>query len=144
MKPRLPIFFFLLPLDCILVGSMVWGLWAHNNDAFNYYPAYVTKLTATHVDFVLILGADYTRSYNRTQQVLIVDEIPKQTDISVNTTVIAQHKSDKKEWYRSGTIVGFPGDMFASVRFDDGKTQKWIRLDNIRKVKRPRFCNGNI
>ncbi|KAL9989294.1 hypothetical protein ACROYT_G003828 [Oculina patagonica] len=105
--------------DCILVGSMVWGLWAHNDNAFNYYPAYVTKLNATHVDFVLILGADYTRSYNRTEQVLIVNEIPKQTDISVNTTVIAQHRSDKKEWYRSGTIVGFPGDMFASVRFDD-------------------------
>ncbi len=127
-----------------MLGSMVWGLWAYNKDAFNYYPAYVTKLTATHVNFVLILGAKFTRSYNRTEQVLIVDEIPKQKDISVNTAVIAQHRSDKPEWHRSGTIVGIPGDRFVSVRFDDGKIQNWVKLDNIRIVKRPRFCNDNI
>ena len=93
---------------------------------------------------MLILGAEYTRSYNRTKQVLVVDEIPKQTDISVNTSVIAQHRSDKAEWYRSGTIVGFPGDTFASVRFDDGATKNWVKLDHIRIVKRPRFCSDNI
>ena len=125
--------------DCILLGSMFWGLWRYNYGANNYYQAYITKLTATHLDFVLKLHSRYTRRYRRTDQVLIVDIVPKMKNVSINSSVIARERSDLPARYRSGTVLGFRSPTLASVKFDDGKT-KLVLSKYIRLVKRPRFC----
>jgi len=122
---------------------MFWGLWKYNHGADNYYKVYITKLNVTHVDFVLAINKQQTRSYRRTQEVLILDTIRKQKDIPVNSSVIALHRYDKPEWYRSGTVVKFSGTAFASVKFDDNTTN-WVRFENLRLVKRPRFCISDI
>ena len=119
---------------------MFWGLWKYSHGADNYYKVYITKLNVTHVDFVLAINNQKTRSYRRTQEVLILDTIRKQRDIPVNSSVIALHRP---EWYRSGTVVKFSGTAFASVKFDDNST-KWVRFENLRLVKRPRFCISDI
>ena len=126
--------------DCILVGLMIWGLWSYRRGANHYYKAYITKLTDTHLDFVLQIGAQYKRSYQRTDQVLILDTIPTIKDISINSTVIArQHPNTLPDRYRSGIVVGFPSASSASVKFDDGET-RMVLLKYLRLVKRPRFC----
>ncbi|XP_078348103.1 sushi, von Willebrand factor type A, EGF and pentraxin domain-containing protein 1-like isoform X1 [Oculina patagonica] len=130
--------------DCVLVGSMFWGMWAFNKDAFNYYRAYITKMSDTHVDFALKFDKRLTRSYKRTEPVLIIDKVPSMEDITVNSPVIAEHRTDQPRWYRSGTVKGTSGSAFVSVEFDDGKLTKWVRLENLRLVKRPRFCVDNI
>jgi len=127
--------------DCILVGSMFWGLWRHNKDAFNYYKAHITKLTATRLDLVFKIGSQYTRTYPRTESVLILDTIPKLKDISINSSVIA--KSNIPERYRSGTVTHFPSETSVFVKFDDGKT-KLVLFEDLRLVKRPRFCVNDI
>ena len=119
---------------------MFWGLWSYKHGANNYYKAYITKLTATHLDFVLQIGAQYKRSHQRTEQVLILDTIPTVKDISINSTVIArQHPNTVSDRYRSGIVVGFPSAFSASVTFDDGQT-RMVLLKYLRLVKRPRFC----
>lgn len=70
---------------------------------------------------------------------LILDKVPKLKDISFNSPVIALHKEDKPEWYRSGIVVGFQSAASASVQFDDGKISL-VLLKDLRLVKRPRFC----
>ena len=122
---------------------MFWGLWKYNKEAFNYYLAYITKLNATHLDFVLKLNRKLTRSYRRTEEVLILDTIPDKKDISVNSSVIARHKQSHPEWYRSGTVVGFSGTGFASVQFDNNE-KSWVTFKNLRLVKRPRFCVNDM
>jgi len=129
--------------DCVLVGSMFWGLWKYNKEAFNYYLAYITKLNATHLDFVLKSNKKLTRSYRRTEEVLILDTIPNKKDISVNSSVIARHKQSHPEWYRSGTVVDFSGTAFASVQFDNNE-KSWVRFKNLRLVKRPHFCVNDV
>lgn len=139
----LNLFFSPFPLDCVLVGSTFWGLWRHNNGAFNYYLVYITKLNATHLNFVLQYNNKRTRSYERTKEVLILDKIPNKKDISVNSSVIARHKERNPEWYRSGTVVGFSGTAYASVKFDDDK-EAWITFENLRLVRRPHFCVNDM
>ena len=122
---------------------MFWGLWRYNYGANNYYRVYITKLTATHLDFVLKLDNRYTRSYRRTDPVLILDTVSKMKDISINSHVIALQRSDLPGRYRSGTVLGYPSPTVASVKFDDGET-KLVLLEYIRLVKRPRFCLNDI
>jgi len=126
-------------LDCILVGSIFWGLWSYKHGVNNYYKASITKLTATHLDFMLQIGAQYKRSYQRTEQVLILDTIPTTKDISINSTVIARQHRRLPNRYRSGIVVGFPSAASASVKFDDGETHE-VLFKYLRLVKRPRFC----
>ena len=135
---------FLFSLECILVGSLFWGLWAYNKKAFNYYRAYITKITGTHVDFVLEINSKQTRSYRRTEPVLIIDKIPEMKEVSVNARVIAVQNTAHKEWYRTGNVTRIVGTSLVSVRFDDGKPRKWVPLNELRLVKRPRFCMDNI
>ena len=137
--------FFSCRLDCIHVGSVVWGLWEPKEVSLSYYLVYITQLNATHVDFVL----DYyeskllTRSYNRSEPVtvLIVDKTPKMTDIPVGSRVIGVHKQKHKEWYKTGTVVRTSGSIYAYVRFKSG-TARWVPLRELRLEKRPRFCTS--
>lgn len=123
---------------------MFWGLWSYRHGAHGYYKAYITKVTATHLDFTLQIGAQYKRSYRRTEEVLILDKIPTIKDISINSTVIArQHPNTLPSRYRSGIVVGFPSASSASVTFDDGETHI-VPLQYLRLVKRPRFCVNDI
>ncbi|XP_068726391.1 sushi, von Willebrand factor type A, EGF and pentraxin domain-containing protein 1-like [Montipora capricornis] len=132
--------------DCIHVGSVVWGLWERNLalSMLHYYLAYITKLNATHVDFVLDYYVDkaLTRSYNRTEPVLVIDKIPEMKDISVGSRVIGVHRETHKEWYQTGTVTSIPDSRYVSVRFDRGVTRRWIPLDELRLLRRPRFCTN--
>ena len=135
--------FFSFRLDCIHVGSVVWGLWERKGDSLSYYLVYITQLNATHVDFVL----DYyenkllTRSYNRSEPVtvLVVDKTPKLTEISVGSRVIGVHKQKHKEWYKNGTVIRTSSSNYAYVRFNS-RTKRWVPLRELRLEKRPRFC----
>ena len=132
-------------LDCIYVGSVVWGLWERKEGSLNYYLVYITQLNASHVDFVL----DYyyprkflTRSYNRSEPVLVVDRIPKKTDISVGSRVIGVHKSTHKEWYQAGTVTQISRwSDHVRVRFNSGE-KRWVPLRELRLEQRPRFCTN--
>jgi len=130
--------------DCILVGSEVWGFWAFNDNSFNYYKADIIKLNATHIDFALQVNNRKTRSYKRSDPVLVVDKIPEMKDISVNSRVIAVHRTDRKEWYRNGTVTGTDGSSFVSVKFHDGQQRRWIPLNELRLVNRPRVCVDRV
>ena len=129
-------------LDCIHVGSVVWGLWTRKEDSLNFYKVYITQLNATHVDFVLDYthgdGRLLTRSYNRSEPVLIVDETPKMIDILVGSRVIGVHRREHKEWYQAGTVIR-TGSNYAYVRFNSG-TERWVPPRELRLVRRPRFC----
>ena len=132
--------FFSCRLDCIHVGSVVWGLWEREGDSLSYYLVYITQLNATHVDFVLDYYNDkfWTRSYNRSEPVLVVDKTPKMTDISVGSQVKGVHRRTHKEWYKNG-VVTRTSSSYVFVRFNSG-TGRWVRLKELRLVKRPRFC----
>jgi len=122
---------------------MFWGLWRHKDGVFNYYKAYITKLTAKRLDFVLKIGSQYKNSYPRTESVLILDTVPKLKDISINSSVIA--KSNIPERFRSGTVVALSwhSATSVSVKFDHGET-KVVLLEDLRLVKHPRFCVNGI
>ena len=122
---------------------MFWGFWRHNKDADNYYKSYITKLTATHLGFVLQYDNRLTRSYRRNDSVLILDKVPEMKDISINSTVIARQHSHLPERYRSGVVVDFPSASLVSVKFDDDKTAS-VNLQHLRLVNRPRFCVNDI
>ena len=134
--------FFSCRLDCIHVGSVVWGLWERKGDSLNFYLVYITQLNATHVDFVLDYnhgdGRLLTRSYNRSEPVLIADEIPKIIDILVGSRVIGVHKRAHKEWYHAGTVIRM-SSPYAYVRFNSGR-ERWVLPRELRLVRRPRFC----
>ena len=141
----LPLILFscLFSSDCILVGSIFWGFWKYSHDAMNYYKAYIIKLNPTHLDFALQVSARHTRSYRRNNPVLILDTVPKKTDISINSSVIARQHSRLPDRYRSGTVVGFPRATLVSVKFDDGETLS-VLLKHLRLLNRPRFCVNDI
>lgn len=112
-----------------------------NLNATNYYRARITRINSTHVDFALLLNNKQTRSYRRTDQVLIIDKVPSIGDVSHNSSVIANqfNKSDLR-WYRTGQANHTSGDSFVFVNFDDGKG-KLVPLERVRLVSRPRFCS---
>ena len=122
---------------------MVWGLWEREGDSLSYYLVYITQLNATHVDFVLHLshpdGKLLTRSYNRSEPVLVVDKTPKMTDISVGSRVITVHRRTHKEWYKNGMVIRTSRSNYAYVRFNSG-TERWVPLWELRLEKRPRLC----
>ena len=134
--------FFSCRLDRIHVGSVVWGLWERKGDSLNFYLVYITQLNATHVDFVLDYthgdGTFLTRSYNRSEPVLIVDETPKMIDVLVGSRVIGVHKGKLKEWYQAGTVIRTASN-YAYVRFNSG-TERWVPPRELRLERRPRFC----
>ena len=80
---------------------------------------------------------------NRTDPGLIIDKEPEKREISVNTSVIAVHKPAMPEWYRTGivknTATSKMGEFSVSVRFDNGDL-RLVPLQQLRLVKRPRFC----
>jgi len=76
--------------------------------------------------------------------VLVIDKIPQMKDISVNSRVIAVHIPGRKEWYRTGTVTGTDGSSFVSVKFRNGQRRRWIPLNELRLVNRPRVCVGRV
>ena len=84
------------------------------------------------------------RSYKRTEPVLVIDKIPEMKEISVNSSVIAVHKPSMQEWYRAGNVTGTNERLsLVHVRFKNGD-QRWVPLNQIRSVKRPKFCLDRI
>ena len=114
-------------------------MWAYKKNALNYWRAYITKVNATHFDFALQINKEQTRSYRRTDQVLIIDQTPKINDISANSSVIANQRKDPN-WFRTGTAIRISGNSMVIVKFDDGET-KGVPLERVRLVSRPRFCS---
>ncbi|CAH3169809.1 unnamed protein product [Porites lobata] len=129
--------------DCILVGSKFWGLWTERDRSNNYYRAFISGINDTHIEFILEYNNALKRVYNRTDPVLIIDKEPEKREISVNTSVIAVHKPAMPEWYRTGivknTATSKMGEFSVSVRFDNGDL-RLVPLQQLRLVKRPRFC----
>jgi len=76
--------------------------------------------------------------------VLVVDKIPEMKDISVNSRVIAVHRTDRKEWYRNGAVTGTDGSSFVSVKFNNGQQRHWIPLNELRLENRPRVCVDRV
>ena len=135
------IFFF---LECILPGSVFWGLWSRRNNSLNYYEAFITRITHSHIDFLLQINNGQRRSYKRTEQVLVIDKISDMKEISVNSSVIAVHKYSMPEWYRAGNVTGTNERLsLVHVRFKNGD-QKWVLLNQVRLVKRPTFCVDRV
>lgn len=101
-------------------------------------------MNATHLDFALVVNKAQTQSYNRTDQVLIIDKAVEMKDISVNSRVIAVHKPHMPEWYRTGTVTNATvssSRRYVSVKFDNGDQRFRVPLKELRLVKRPVFCN---
>lgn len=71
---------------------------------------------------------------------LVIDKIPEMKDISVNSRVIAVHKPYLKEWYRAGTVTRIFDSSFVSVMFVNGDQRRWVPLNELRLVNRPRVC----
>ena len=119
---------------------MVWGLWVRKDNSLNYYKAFITRITASHIDFLLEINNKQRRSYKRTEPVLVIDKISDMKEISVNSSVIAVHRPDKPEWFRAGNVTGTNERLsFVTVRFKNGD-QKWVPPNQLRLVKRPKFC----
>lgn len=75
---------------------------------------------------------------------LVIDEIPEMKEISVNSSVIAVHNPSMPEWYRAGNVTGTnEGLSFVTVRFKNGD-QKPVPLNQLRLVKRPKFCVDKV
>ena len=118
---------------------MFWGLWS-----LNYYKAFITRITASRIDFLLKINNAERRSYKRTEPVLVIDKISDMKEISVNSSVIAVHRPDMPEWYRAGNVTGTNEPLsIVTVRFKNGD-QKWVRLNQLRLVKRPKFCVDSV
>ena len=65
-------------------------------------------------------------------------------EISVNSSVIAVHRSDKPEWFRAGNVTGTNERLsLVHVKFKNGD-QKWVQLNQLRLVKRPKFCVDRV
>ena len=141
LESNLCLFWFCL--DCILVGSKFWGLWAQRDLSNNYYMAFISEINDTHIEFILEYNNGFKKVYKRTDPVLITDKAPEKREISVNTSVIAVHNPKMKEWYRTGTVMNTAtsemGEFLVSVRFDNGDL-RLVPLQQLRLVKRPRFC----
>lgn len=102
-------------------------------------------MNATHLDFALEVNKAQTRSYERTDQVLITDKAVEMQDISVNSRVIAVHEPRMQEWYRTGNVTYVSGSLrSASVKFDNGDQRLNVPLGQLRLVKRPVYCKDNL
>ena len=84
------------------------------------------------------------RRYKRTEPVLVIDKISDMKEISVNSSVIAVHRPDMPEWYRAGNVTGTNEHLsLVTVRFKNGD-QKQVPLNQLRLVKRPKFCVDSV
>ena len=84
------------------------------------------------------------RNYKRTEPVLVIDEISDTKEISVNSPVIAVHRPDMPEWFRAGNVTGTNERLsVVTVRFKNGD-HKWVPLNQLRLVKRPKFCVNSV
>ena len=123
---------------------MFWVLWSQRDNSNNYYKAYITSINDTHVDFALEINKAQTRSYKKTDAVLIIDKIPEMKDITLNASVIAVYRPHMSEWYRTGIATAILSRTSSvSVRFDNGERRR-VPVNELRLVKRPRFCTNNI
>ena len=130
--------------ECILPGSVFWGLWSRRDNSLNYYRAFITRITASHINFLLQINNKHGHSYKRTEPVLVIDKISDMKEISVNSSVIAVHRPDKPEWYRAGNVTGTnEGLSLVTVKFKNGD-QQWVPLNQLRLVKRPKFCVDRV
>ena len=130
--------------ECILPGSVFWGLWSRGDNSLNYFGAFITRITASHINFLLQINNSQRRSYNRTELVPVIDKISDMKEISVNSSVIAVHRPDKPEWFRAGNVTGTNERLsFVTVRFKNGD-QKWVPPNQLRLVKRPKFCVDSV
>ena len=130
--------------ECILPGSVFWGLWSRKGNSLDYYRAFITKITASDINFLLQINNAQRRSYKRTEPVLVIDKIPEMKEVSVNSSVIAVHKHSMPEWYRAGNVTGTNERLsLVTVRFKNGD-QKWVPLNQLRLVKRPKFCVDRV
>ena len=119
---------------------MFWGFWQANLGADNYWKASITKINATHFDFALVNDKKLTRSYQRTDQKLIIDKVPSIEDLLPNPPVIANQRVDRPGWYRTGNVTGTSGGSSVQVQFDDGK-KKWVPVGRVRLLSYPRLCS---
>ena len=123
---------------------MFWRLWSRKDNSLNYYRAVITRITASHINFLVQIDNNQRRSYKRTEPVLVIDKISDKKEISVNSSVIAVHRPDKPEWFRAGNVTGTRGRLsFVTVRFKNGD-HKWVPLNQLRLVKRPKFCVDSV
>ena len=75
---------------------------------------------------------------------LVIDKISYKKEISVNSSVIAVHRPGMPEWYRAGNVTSTRGRLsFVNVRFKNGE-HKWVPLNQLRLVKRPKFCVDSV
>ena len=123
---------------------MFWGLWTRKDNSLNYYRAFIKKITASYINFVLQVDNSQWRRYNRTEPVLVIDKLPKMKEISVNSSVIAVHKPGMPEWYRAGNVTGTNERLsLVQVRFKN-RDKRWVPLKKLRLVKRPKFCVDRV
>lgn len=113
--------------------------------AENYYKAYITSLTKTHLTFCLDNpNSGKYRTYRRTNSVLIIDKIPEKEELLIERRVIASHNIDHPEWFRSGTVDKvFTSFGIVKIIFDDREARYFSiknELNKIRLVTRPIFC----
>ena len=118
---------------------MFWGFWGTSLKADNYWKASITRITATHLDFALVLNNKQTRSYRRTDQKLIIDKVPSIGNLLPDSPVIA-HQFGHSGWYRTGKVIGTSGGSLVHVQFDDGE-KKWVPLGRVRLRSYPGFCS---
>ena len=123
---------------------MFWGLWSRKDNSLNYYKAFITRITGSRIDFLLQINNKKRRSYKRTEPLLVIDKISDMKEISVNSSVIAVHRPDRPEWYLACNVTGTNEPLsIVTVRFKNGD-QKWVRLNQLRLVKRPKFCVDSV
>ena len=114
------------------------------DNSVNYYRAFITRITASHITFLLQINNHQRRSYKRTEPVLVIDKISDMKEISVNSSVIAVHRPDKPEWYRAGNVTGTNERLsLVHVRFKNGD-RRLVPLNQLRSVKRPTFCVDRV
>ena len=75
---------------------------------------------------------------------LVIDKIPEMKEISVSSSVIAVHNPRMPEWYRAGNVTGTNERLsLVYVRFKN-RDQRWVPLNQVRSVKRPKFCVDRV
>ena len=129
-------------LDCIKIEAVFWGLWSKRNDSINYFRAFISRIDDTWLKFYLEVNPRQTRTYKKTEPVLIIDKVPEKKDVLLGSSVIAVHRNSKTDWYRTGKVeeIGsYWRDGKFRVKFDNGRS-RWVPQNQIRLVKRPEFC----
>lgn len=128
--------------DCIKIGAVFWGLWSKKDDSINYFRAFISRIDDNWLKFYLEVNPRQTRTYKKTQPVLIIDKVPEKKDVLLGSLVIAVHRNSKTDWYRTGKVeeIGsYWHDGKFRVKFDNGRS-RWVPQSQIRLVKRPEFC----